>query len=858
MVSPSTPRDARALLVGWANDQDGWVRAIVGEAVLSRTELSAVVVERVTESLLVEKQLAEGEPLDAPELGEPDTDDAENHALRLVSLRDCHGINALSKDQAIEFNPRLTILFGENAAGKTGYVRILKRVANVRSAEEIIPDIHRAAVPPQPQAVLAYSVDDQEQPPLEWTGETGVPPLTRLSVFDTPAVALHLDENLTYVYTPPDLALFRYVHSAIEAVRARLEERKAEKEPRENPFLTAFTRDTTVYPKIEQLGPSTEMGEIEQLATMSESERDEIEALKLSIQSLGSETATGRTEPLRNRVSALRALADVVSAASAFDTANLATATDELERARKAQAETATSVLGDKDLPQEIRPAWQSFIEAGERYLQASAGQAAYPQAEDDCIYCRQPLEQSAVSLLQSYREFATGAAATAVETASAKVSTAREPLLVDDVEQAMSTLNALLPGIEDSDDPPAWAAEGRELADAVAAARASFSEEPATSPKVEVQDGLADRVQAALTEAETAMRAAEGDASTRKARLAEQRGRLATLEARSTLARLLPEVRAYVENAVWASKLQAVLRRFQGLLRSLTEVSKQASNEVLNESFREAFEEECRALRAPTVKLGFPGRRGEAARSKTVSADHSLTEVLSEGEQKVVAIADFLAEASFRGGSAPLVFDDPVTSLDYRRLGEIVSRIVELSEEHQIVVLTHNIWFASELLARFDQTPADCAFYQVLERDGAKGVIVGGVHPRIDTQGEIKKRINKAITDAESASDGQRAEIVERGYEHIRAWCEQVAEKDLLADVARRYQPNVAMQNLERIKVDKLSEAIDTILPIYLRACRYIGGHAQPMETLDVRPTLEQLKDDWQALQQARESYRG
>jgi len=204
--------------------------------------------------------------------------------------------------------------------------------------------------------------------------------------------------------------------------------------------------------------------------------------------------------------------------------------------------------------------------------------------------------------------------------------------------------------------------------------------------------------------------------------------------------------------------------------------VSKQASNDLLNESFRNAFEDECKALRAPTVKLGFPGRRGQAARSKTVSSDHSLTEVLSEGEQKVVAIADFLAEASFRGGSAPLIFDDPVNSLDYRRLSEIVSRIVGLSEEHQIIVLTHNIWFASELLARFEQNSAACSFYQVLERDGAKGLIVGGVHPRIDTQGEIKKRINKVIEDAKATTTSRQTEIVERGYDHIRAWCEQVA----------------------------------------------------------------------------------
>jgi hypothetical protein len=683
MAPSSTPRDARALLVAWANNQDGWVRAIVGEALLSRRELSAAAIERVTESFLVEKQLADGDPLDAPEFGDPGADGAESDSLRLVSLRDCHGVNALSNNQTIDFNPRLTILFGENAAGKTGYVRVLKRVANVRSAEEIIPDIHHATAAPQLQALLAYSLDDEEQPPLKWAGESGVPPLTRLSVFDAPAVDLHLDENLTYVYTPPDLALFPYVHSAIETVRSRLEERKAEKEPRQNPFLTAFSRDRTVYPKIEQLGPSTDMAEIEQLASLSEAERDETEALKLSIESLGSEAAAGNSEPLRNRIAVLHAMTDVASAASTFDGAALAATTDELEQARKAQADAATAVLGDSGLPEAVRPAWQAFVDAGERYLRASTKDAMYPQEEDECIYCRQPLEPAAVSLLRSYREYASGAATDAVENAGAKFRQAREPLLADDLGNALATLNALLPTIEAGDNPPAWAAEGHVLADAVAAARAAFTEENAPPPKVDVPDGLVDRIEAALAEAQAALKAVEGDGATRKARLAEQRDRLATLEARINLARLLPEVRVYVENAVWASKLQTLIRRFQSLLRSLTEVSKQASNEVLNESFRKAFEDECKALRAPTVKLGFPGRRGQTARSKTVSADHSLTEVLSEGEQKVVAIADFLAEASFRDGSAPLVFDDPVNSLDHRRLIEIASRIVELSEEN-------------------------------------------------------------------------------------------------------------------------------------------------------------------------------
>jgi Type III restriction enzyme, res subunit len=42
-----------------------------------------------------------------------------------------------------------------------------------------------------------------------------------------------------------------------------------------------------------------------------------------------------------------------------------------------------------------------------------------------------------------------------------------------------------------------------------------------------------------------------------------------------------------------------------------------------------------------------------------------------------------------------------------------------------------------------------------------------------------------------------------------------------------------VSMQNLERIKAGRLQEAIDVILPLFEKACRYIPVHFQPTETL-------------------------
>ena len=56
--------------------------------------------------------------------------------------------------------------------------------------------------------------------------------------------------------------------------------------------------------------------------------------------------------------------------------------------------------------------------------------------------------------------------------------------------------------------------------------------------------------------------------------------------------------------------------------------------------------------LRAPKVAVDFPGRKGEQARRKSLTPNQrqKLSDILSEGEQKVIAVpADFLAEASLK-----------------------------------------------------------------------------------------------------------------------------------------------------------------------------------------------------------------
>jgi hypothetical protein len=413
---------ARQRLIEWANQQDGWARSIAAEVISTRRQISAETLASVRDSYLLEKQLAPGEVMEVPLLGDDGTNGEAPEILRLFKLRECEGVNALATGQEIVFNPRMTVLFGENAAGKTGYVRVLKLLANVRSAEKIIPDIHRATARATPEATIEFTLG-QTSNELMWQGEQGVSPFTRMTVFDSPAVALHLEDSVTYVYTPADLALFGYVHNAIGGVKALLQADMDERRPKQNPFITAFTRGTEIYPKIEALSGSTNLSDLETLGVVTEAEKTELESLKLSVEVLANASSGGQAEMLRSRATVLRNLIVLGNALAGFDSEAFTEAVDEEDLARTAQAESAVAVFAGGQLTEELRPAWQQFLEAGEKYLVAS-GRATFPETDDACIYCQQKLDEAARTLLTSYRTYAGGMAAAALQAASSQVTT--------------------------------------------------------------------------------------------------------------------------------------------------------------------------------------------------------------------------------------------------------------------------------------------------------------------------------------------------------------------------------------------------------------------------------------------------
>src|SRR5262245_32151470 len=127
-------------ILAWSTDRPMWQRDAL-RRLIAQGELKPSDVGELAEHCKASHGLAKSfspEPLEAKHV--PQIGDAEA-AVALTSLTHESGVNALANGQTIEFGPALTVVYGANAAGKSGYTRILKRACRARGAEEVLGNV---------------------------------------------------------------------------------------------------------------------------------------------------------------------------------------------------------------------------------------------------------------------------------------------------------------------------------------------------------------------------------------------------------------------------------------------------------------------------------------------------------------------------------------------------------------------------------------------------------------------------------------------------------------------------------------------------------------------------------------------
>jgi hypothetical protein len=837
-------------LIQWANGQAPWVRVLVAAVLEEQGPIESGVIDESFETLLRANGLRDdAASVDVPMLVDDAPSVEEDASMTLDRLRDVEGVNALAASQTVEFDHNLTVLFGQNGSGKTGYARIIKRAAGARSPENILGNMASAETSPKPAACFDLTVDGTPQT-VDWSNDVGLAPLTRIRVFDSQTATLHVDNDLGYIFTPAELARFTDVTDAISAVQERVTSEQAERQKSSCLSPNPFTAGTRVHELVQGLGPETSFAELKDLANLQDDPEKRLQNMQAEYASLASGPDETQKVGLKRQLDDLTDLKRILSALESFDAASFNEVLARVAEARSAVNELRTTLVDTEHQAADPGDAWQDFIEAGQAYAE-HLGFSQYPQEGDVCLYCRQPLESEALSLLRKYGDFLTGAAQAQLQVQLQTLEGSIPPLALAQIQSSRSALS----NVEDDSDPRQLAE--RLLADAEGAWQLIENRHACTYPDLAQRSSdLKSPIQDLHDRLVSEKQALENKEKDQGQVLPDMQREIQELGDRIKLSTHLDQIKGCVANAKAAQRLGELDQEISNRVRrSLSREANRASQELANQDFELRFNEECAALDAPTVTLDFQGRQGSAQRKKRVF-NHRPSEILSEGEQKVLALADFLAESRMHNSKHPIVFDDPVSSLDYRRLEKVAARLAQLAEEQQVIVLTHNIMFAAELLSHRQSNGKRTHFMEVRDSGTEKGIVAPDVEPRLDKPPKLAKRVEEAISQASQAVPSSQNALIAHAYSLIRSWCEAFAEQELLGNVSQRYRANIMMTLLDKIKVERLSDAIAVLSPAFGRICRYIDGHSHPHEQSNVRRTAAELQQDWAELMKMRDQY--
>jgi hypothetical protein len=609
-------------------------------------------------------------------------------------------------------------------------------------------------------------------------------------------------------------------------------------------FETLFSPLTEVGRLTKAVGASTDIARLRVLGQVSQSDEKVLENLPPQIAALASASPEAELRVAEEQAAAMHGASLALEAATSFDPIAYNDKVAAYESAVRDQEAAGYAAFAGAGIPGAMGSEWRVLLDAAHSYEQAMSREHEH-EPDGLCPYCRQPLGQAALELVHKYREFSRGEARQRRVAAERALGEALVPLDRVPIDDALADLRKY----QGSGAKWEVIVEALERACTIREVVRARQRVVASRPAHTDRDALArarserERINGTVT----SLRSAQTD---RTAALAKHEVDLRLLKDRVTLRSAIPAIEEVVERARRSSTVTTAMKALTTSLRSLTEASTEHATILMNTEFERYFNEECTELEAPDeVQLEFPGREAEGKRKKVIQGDIRPSDVLSEGEQKAVALADFIAEARISATSGPLVFDDPVNSLDYRRLDVVAQRLQRLAGERQVIVFTHNVWFASVLLDVKAALKKNTRYWDVSRGSSEAGIVNPGTHPKIDSYSNLRSRLNVVMEAARRQQGDELLESVSKGYSLLRSMTEIVAEQDLFKGVSQRYQAHVMVDRLPDIDVSTLQDSIDRLHPIYTRACRVMDGHSQPIEQSNLQSPPDRLAADFKAV---------
>src|ERR1035437_1579364 len=802
-------------ILKWSASRPDWqrdaLRRIFEKGNLDATDIEEL--ELIARSKLqnpaIKPALLAPQPLASAHLpSSPGTSDS----VSLLSLSNLRSVNRLpdGSDLPLGTGNGLTIVYGGNGAGKSSYARVIKRACRARGiCQPITPN----AFASKPNNVPASATIDfrlgNTSVKATWTNGTPADPrLANIFVFDADCADHYVSYDSEAAFTPFGLDILPKLSKACDELAARLKSDIDQWNAQITGTGASWKYDPTtkVGILIQNLSKAIKDTAVTALATLSPNELQRVATLRDALKADPLQKAK-QTRAAKARVEAF--LQKIKTASVTLSETAVEGVEKQLTRAIESGNAAKAFAAGQFDatfLKGTGSDLWRKLWEAAREYSTAGPyPPQEFPPTSDDarCVLCQQELDSVARDRFARFDAFC--------RDKSQEISAEADRTFSSTSTKYRFNTTDLKPEFEqvEADISILTATQIAEIAEFVAESDerlhrikqnlesrqwSAISNLPA-SPESLLQDAVE------ALEGKTVTEEAASDPVARKALESEFK----ELEAREWLSGVQADVLKQIERHKIVGELEGCKKDVS--TSAITTKSSELTQTFVTTAYRERFQEEAKKLGLTTVEVVMEAIQGKKGVTQfglrlAKAASAKLAEIASEGENRCVALAAFLAELSQASHQSALVFDDPVSSLDHWHRQKIAERLVEEAKNRQVIVFTHEVMFLNDLLDNANDASQTPHILTIEWSDGTPGKHVDGLpwdNKKPSACLDVLDNDQVAIA-AQWNPQPNAANVASMRdtYSRLRSAIERIVEFELFDGVIQRFRSYVKTGNVK------------------------------------------------------------
>ena len=823
----------------WLRSQEYWLQKAAC-IILANNNLSDDTLAEIVRALKSPPESPDA--LEFPNIGSVDQG---TNTLELNAIGPIHGIDALNPRSPLSFGShQLSVVYGRNGSGKSGYTRILKKASGKAGAANLKSDVY-APTPDRQECTFKYKLNDGEKEVTWLANDSAIEDLKALDLFDTAAGEIYLKNETELSYTPPELALLEQLVETCKRVEAELKE-EAARLTSKLPKLPDDIKSTTAAIAYTSLQPTTDVNE---LCNWGDAHEVRLTALKKRLETKDPVVDAKRLRTCKKQCDSL--IESVQSATRLLSEEAYQQFIEKLTESNKARTAANESVkaLSEHSHLDGIGTAtWKALWQAAKDFSSQKAyPEWEYPNTSDDsrCVLCQQELDAAAKSRMTEFESYVSGTLETAAATAEKAAQEQLDALPaiiaskeIETIAQAASlneTTDALLPVF--------WQ-KAQEV-------KSQFEKKDVDAPAIELSYTSALLQKELTAQSELYEKDSKQlDKDAKSFNRSETEKELKELEAKKWIAAESDAIQEEVKRLKRLETYQDWIRETG--TRGISAKSGQLLEALITEAYIERFNDELEKLGARHIKVELVKSRTTYGRNKhivrlkdLVAQAVSPTDVFSEGEHRIVALAAFLADVCGRPSKTPFIFDDPITSLDQKYEEHVIDRLIELSQERQVLIFTHRLSFLGIIS---DKAGAALKSINIRRESWGTGHVgeipIYGKNPKaaLNTLKEERVKVAEKIRN-EHGSDSYYP-LAKSICSDFRIVIERIIENVFLADVVQRHRRQIKTLGREIFKLTRITnEDCKLVHNMMTKYSSY--EHSQAPEAPVEMPSPEDLRAD-------------